>query len=104
MAHPTYAETKSDSHEVPSLKEIVADLKHSGLVGIEVFYGNYTPDQVSYLFDIATEFNLVPCGGSDYHASGNPDEPEPGTVGPPLSTARQLADIKQMSDSLRAPS
>ena len=60
-----------------------------------VFYGDYTPDQVSYLYDIATELGLVPCGGSDYHASGNPGEPQPGTVGPPMSTVEQLAKIKR---------
>jgi predicted metal-dependent phosphoesterase TrpH len=95
MAHPTYSESKSDRGDVPSLRETVSDLKRGGLVGMEVFYGDYTPDQVSYLGGIAAELGLVPCGGSDYHASGNPGEPQPGTVGPPMSTVEQLAEIKR---------
>ena len=95
MAHPTYSETKSDRSGVSSLRKTIADLKRGGLVGMEVFYGDYTPDQVSYLHGIATELGLVPCGGSDYHASGNPGEPQPGTVGPPMSTVEQLAKIKR---------
>ena len=95
MAHPTYSETKSDRSGVPTLRQTIADLKRGGLVGMEVFYGDYTPDQVSYLHGIATELDLVPCGGSDYHASGNPGEPQPGTVGPPMSTVEQLAKIKR---------
>ena len=102
MAHPTYSETKSDRGEVPSLRQTVFDLKLGGLVGMEVFYGDYTPDQVSYLYGIATELGLVPCGGSDYHASGNPDEPQPGTVGPPMSTVEQLAKIKRSPANRRA--
>jgi len=104
MAHPTYSETKSDRGEVRSLKDTVSDLQRGGLIGMEVFYGDYTPDQVSYLYGIAEELDLVPCGGSDYHASGNPGEPEPGTVGPPISTAKRLAEVKQASDSRRARS
>ena len=104
MAHPTYSEAKSDRSEVPSLRETVSDLKRSGLVGMEVFYGDYTPDQVSYLRGIATELGLVPCGGSDYHASGNPGEPQPGTVGPPMSTVEQLAKIKRSPAFQRASS
>ena len=104
MAHPTYSETKSDRTEVPSLRETVSDLKRGGLVGMEVYYGDYTPDQVSYLCGIATELGLVPCGGSDYHASGNPGEPQPGTVGPPMSTVEQLAKIKRSSPYRRASS
>jgi predicted metal-dependent phosphoesterase TrpH len=104
MAHPTYSETKSDRDEVPRLRDTVFDLKRAGLVGMEVFYGDYTPDQVSYLNEIATELDLVPCGGSDYHASGNPDEPQPGTVGPPKSTVERLAKIKGTAAYQRASS
>lgn len=104
MAHPTYSEAKSDRSGVPSLRETISDLKHGGLVGMEVFYGDYTPDQVSYLHGIATDLGLVPCGGSDYHASGNPGEPQPGSVGPPMSTVEQLANIKRSPAYRRASS
>jgi predicted metal-dependent phosphoesterase TrpH len=95
MAHPTYSQTKSDRDGVADLHETVRNLKEHGLVGIEVFYGDYTDEQVSYLKKIADELGIIPCGGSDYHASGNPDEPQPGTVGSPMSTVDRLRAIKQ---------
>lgn len=95
MAHPTYSASKSDRDEVGSLTDTIADLKNAGLVGMEVYYGDYTADQIAYLKDISEKFDLIPCGGSDYHASGNPDEPEPGMAGPPLSTIEALRAAKQ---------
>jgi len=38
---------------------------------------------------------LIPCGGTDYHASGNPGEPEPGSVGPPMETIEALKSLKK---------
>ena len=95
MAHPTYSATKSDRDAVSQLRETLGELKSAGLVGVEVYYGDYTPEQVGYLEQLADEFDLIPCGGSDYHASGNPDEPEPGTVGPPLETFESLKRLKE---------
>ena len=72
------------------LEEILERLKAVGLVGVEVYYGDYSADVVTRLASLAKELGLVPCGGSDYHASGNPEEPEPGTVGPPMKTVDAL--------------
>ncbi len=90
MAHPTYSQIKSSRGEVQQLDDTVRHLKEHGLAGVEVFYGDYTPDQVADLERIANELDLIPCGGSDYHCSGNPGEPEPGTVGPPMETVERL--------------
>ena len=90
MAHPTYSQIKSSRGEVQELDDTVRQLKEHGLAGVEVFYGDYTPDQVANLKRIADELDLIPCGGSDYHCSGNPGEPEPGTVGPPMDTVARL--------------
>ena len=90
MAHPTYSEIKSDRGEVQGLNVTIANLKEHGLEGIEVYYGDYTEEQVSYLARLSDEFGLIPCGGSDYHCSGNPGEPEPGAVGPPMQTVDRI--------------
>ena len=90
MAHPTYSASKSDRSEVDQLRDILLELKGVGLAGMEVHYGDYTRQQVDYLAALAEEFDLIPCGGSDYHASGNPGEPEPGSVGPPPETVEAL--------------
>ncbi|MCY4654590.1 MAG: PHP domain-containing protein, partial [Dehalococcoidia bacterium] len=58
MAHPTYSAVKSDRGDVQSLEETLAHLKLQGLEGVEVFYGDYTPEQVSYLKDIADNLGL----------------------------------------------
>ncbi len=92
MAHPTYSAVKSDRGDVQSLEETLAHLQAHGLEGVEVFYGDYTREQVAYLKDIADNLGLIPCGGSDYHGSGNPGEPEPGSVGPPMQTVALLRE------------
>jgi predicted metal-dependent phosphoesterase TrpH len=90
MAHPTYSQIKSSRGEVQQLDATVRQMKKHGIVGIEVYYGDYTRDQVAHLERIADELDLIPCGGSDYHCSGNPGEPEPGSVGPPMETLSRL--------------
>jgi hypothetical protein len=81
IAHPA---------DVPGLEAVVESLVAEGLVGMEVYYGDYGPDQVGRLLALCQHFNLIPLGGSDYHASGNPHEVEPGTVGPPIESAHRL--------------
>ena len=107
MAHPTYSAVKSDRGDVQSLEETLAHLQARGLEGVEVFYGDYTREQVAYLKDIADNLGLIPCGGSDYHCSGNPGEPEPGSVGPPMQTVDRLREshlgIRSAATAGRAP-
>ena len=95
MAHPTYSMAGSGPDEVAKLRRTLSELKEAGLVGMEVHYGAYTPEQVEFLATTASELGLVACGGSDYHASGNPDEPEPGSAGPPLETVEVLRSLQR---------
>ena len=95
MAHPTYAVSESSGNKTEELKATLKDLRAVGLVGMEVYYGDYSAEQVEWLAGIARDLALVPCGGSDYHASGNPGEPEPGTVGPPFETVEALRALKE---------
>ena len=95
MAHPTYSASKSGMDEVDSLEETIAELKEAGLVGMEVYYKDYTPEQTERLAALADKLGLIPCGGTDYHASGNPGEPEPGSVGPPMETIEALKSLKK---------
>jgi len=44
-------------------------LTAAGLVGIDAYYGDYTPEQRAELAGIARSFGLIPSGGSDYHGS-----------------------------------
>ena len=95
MAHPSYFAGDPDTDQAAILRETLKELKQAGLVGVEVHYGDYSPEQVDLFAAMAGDVGLVACGGSDYHASGNPDEPEPGSVGPPMSTVDALRSLKR---------
>jgi predicted metal-dependent phosphoesterase TrpH len=47
---------------------LVAQLKPVGLAGMEVWYGEYSPEQREELHQIALANDLIPSGGSDFHA------------------------------------
>ena len=95
IAHPTYSIAKSDEESRASLKETLQELKATGLVGMEVYYGDCSPEQVSHLGGLADELGLIPCGGSDYHGFGSPGELGPGAVGPPMKSVEALKSLKR---------
>ncbi len=84
LAHP---------REVENVGSLVPGLKAAGLVGIEVYYGNYKPEEVKAFAGMAAREGLIPCGGSDYHAFGTPGEVIPGTVGPSLEIVEMLFSL-----------
>jgi hypothetical protein len=83
LAHPTF---------MNDMEAGIASLKKEGLVGMEVYYAQYDDDTVRHLARLAEEYDLIPCGGSDYHGLGNTGEPLPGTLGPPEETVKLLED------------
>ena len=95
LAHPSYVFPADHEDDGTALKGVVAGLKEAGLAGVEVYYKDYTPEQVESLAALARDLELIPCGGTDYHASGNPGEPEPGAAGPPLETVAALEDARR---------
>jgi hypothetical protein len=60
---------------------------------MEVYYSRYSIERIQELAEIAARHGMIPCGGSDYHASGNTGEPLPGTMGPPLDTVERLREV-----------
>ena len=83
LAHPAY---------LSELEAAVPELKAAGLLGMEVYYANFTPEKVRYLERLAAEYDIIPCGGSDFHGLGNTGEALPGSMGPPLSTVERLEE------------
>jgi len=83
LAHPTF---------MNDMEAGIASLKKEGLVGMEVYYAQYDDDTVRHLARLAREYDLIPCGGSDYHGLGNTGELLPGTLGPPEETVKLLED------------
>lgn len=44
-----------------------------GLIGLECYYGRYSPELRTNLVQMARRHGLVPTGGSDYHGDYKPD-------------------------------
>jgi predicted metal-dependent phosphoesterase TrpH len=85
LAHP--------ARYVSNLETHLPALKRSGLAGMEVYYKDYNIEEVSWLQRLCYQYDLVPCGGSDYHAMETPDEMLPGTVGPPMASITRLKSL-----------
>ena len=84
LAHPAYMD---------NMETGIANLSGIGLAGMEVHYAMYRKDTIRQLARIARQYELIPCGGSDYHAMGNSDERLPGDNGPPRETVDKLEAV-----------
>ena len=69
---------------------LVARLKESGLVGIEVYYGEYDAEKIQRLANLASKYNLISTGGSDYHGLDDSAETKIGGADVPLAAAEKL--------------
>ena len=83
LAHPA---------NIDNLDNLLTVLKAAGLVGIEVYYGEYSPDTVDAMLKVAHRYDLIPTGGTDYHAFGHSTEVIIGqALSPPESVERLFA-------------
>ena len=64
--------------DLEDLDDILVELKAAGMVAMEVYYKNYSSDEVERLRQLAEKYGLLALGGSDYHGLHGPDEPFPG--------------------------
>ena len=55
------------------LKKVVGTLADAGLKGIEVYYPNHKPKQISEYLALAEHYNLEVTGGTDFHGSAMPE-------------------------------
>ncbi len=81
LAHPA---------DIAGLYELVPKLKAVGLVGLEVYYRDYSSEIVARLAKIAEKYDLIPTGGTDYHAFGDGSEVEIGGATTPARSVEQL--------------
>jgi len=81
LAHP---------RELNQLEEFLSQLKAAGLIGMEVYYQDYSPEEIERLRTVADRFGLIPLGGSDYHGLGGPQEREPGDISLPDEPVERL--------------
>ncbi|MBQ7817316.1 MAG: PHP domain-containing protein [Oscillospiraceae bacterium] len=54
------------------LRQFLPQAVEAGLDGMEVYYSKYSPEQTALAQEIATQFGLLPSGGSDYHGDNKP--------------------------------
>ncbi len=64
IAHP------ADLPGIDELRNWLPGLCEAGMVGLETYYGPYTPEQEQTLRALADEYDLIPTGGSDFHGPG----------------------------------
>jgi 3',5'-nucleoside bisphosphate phosphatase len=81
LAHPA---------NIADLDDLVPGLKAAGLIGIEIYYGNYDPETIDRLARIARQYDLVTTGGTDYHAFGDGLEVSIGSRLTPAGSVEQL--------------
>jgi predicted metal-dependent phosphoesterase TrpH len=56
--------------DAPQRRDLVEELRESGLRGLEVHYRHFDAETVSALDSLAGELRLLRTGGSDYHGDG----------------------------------
>ncbi len=78
---------------VGELGHLLPPLKAAGLVGMEVYYQDYTPEEIEALLEWARRFDLLPLGGSDYHGLGGPQQREPGDIPLPDEPVQKLLEL-----------
>ncbi len=82
--------TVAHPRDLDHLGDLLAELKDSGLVGMEVYYQDYRPQEIQRLRALADRFGLLPLGGSDYHGLGGPQQREPGDIPLPMEPVERL--------------
>ena len=80
----------------------IVELKDVGLAGLETYYNNYMPDEISKLVAMAEKYDLIPTGGSDFHGVDPVNEPALGSVVVPENVSVRLYDLAE-KNGLRVP-
>jgi hypothetical protein len=75
---------------IPNAKSTIEELKTSGIVGIEVYYADYSLEQINSLLKLANTHNLIPTGGSDYHGIDDTYETMLGDINIPMQFVEKL--------------
>src|SRR5438128_895123 len=86
LAHPV---------DLPGLAELrnwLPGLCEAGMVGLETYYGPYTPEQEQALLALANEYSLIPTGGTDFHGPGIHPTPLGGRYVPHEAVERLKAE------------
>jgi len=80
---------------IPHPETALIELKTAGLVGIEAYYADYTPEQISRLVNLADKYGMITTGGTDYHGLDDSAETMLGAVDVPAESAEQLLALAE---------
>ena len=69
LAHPLLLGIKENN----ILEDLIAVLTEMGLKGIEVYYPEHTKNLIEYYSRIASRYNLLITGGTDFHGNIKPE-------------------------------
>ena len=83
------------------LDDLLKRLKGAGLTGMEVYYQDYSGDEVANFKNIADRFGLLSLGGSDYHGLGGPKQRDPGDIPLPRGPVDALFELARQRGSDR---
>lgn len=86
IAHPL------DLPGLEKLRSWLPELCEAGMVGLETYYGPYTPANEQVLRALADEYALIPTGGTDFHGPGIHPTPLGGRPVPEETVARLRAE------------
>jgi predicted metal-dependent phosphoesterase TrpH len=92
--------------ELPGLDGLerwLPDLCKAGMVGLETYYGQYTPEEERKLLALAHAYNLIPTGGSDFHGPGIHPTPLGGRYVPFEAVERLRAEAAERRGKIPPP-
>jgi len=69
VAHPVQLRCENPAH----LATVIGNLAEAGMDGIEVWHCDQDQKTASLMLELATRYNLIPTGGSDFHGRPKPD-------------------------------
>jgi predicted metal-dependent phosphoesterase TrpH len=75
---------------VKNMEKWVTDLKAAGLIGIEAYYKDNTPEETEATLKIADRFGLIATGGTDFHGIEDTGEVMMGGVDVPVKAVKRL--------------
>jgi hypothetical protein len=93
LAHPAQLE---------DLDRFLEELKGAGLLGMEVYYQSYGPEDIDRLLAAARRHGLLPLGGSDFHGIGGGHERDLGDIPLPFEAVEQLLALARQRGRLAA--
>lgn len=98
FAHPFVVKEDGSIIELLPIEEALPELIDAGLVGLEVYYPNYTQALTDRLLALARRHNLLVTGGSDFHGAGVAG----GSLGSVYVPNRCLTRLKEAHQRLSA--